>query len=937
MPISAQRWEEADGGWVWKGGGGEITYRSPGLLSVGEPGTPAIQVAIFLWHDNWIYERLEAGTIHQGPQIDERGWIRQTGTWVVREQAPPMRYTLALEATPAGVTVHLETEKTAELALTAGLWCVLSLEEKVLHADRRIYAHPTDHGSLGQALSGVCETLLVELSKGRAAAFRGDGFREIRHSPGGPIEMNLYPHDFTVGEKVRTSLSIGFEDMPSEFPGEIKPQRAPLAIRQVTPSATTIPQFGKIELEVELSATWDNPFDPDDVALDAELTTASGKPLHLPGFFKVDHQRRVQEGVELMIPQGSGRWCVRLAATEMGPLRVTLIARDRTGTVREEVGPFTVLPGNNKGFLRTSRQDPHYLQFDNGDPFVPLGHNLPIYHTSGQLAEAAIRKMAAAGENYNRWWMSNAGLGLEWEEQLGWYRQAQSARLDAMLDLAEELGFYYMLCIDTHQDFREDGWKANPYNQANGGPCATVSDWFTHEQARTFYKKRLRYIVARWGYSPHVLCWEFGNEFEGWADTPEEVKIEWHREMAAYLAALDPYRHLITTSWWNNVGPERCWEIPEIDLVQTHCYTNNDLNVAETVRPYCLHQWNRFEKPHIFGEFGIRSHTTTADKDPQGWALHNAFWAAISSGCCGIPMPWWHENYIDPLNLYFHFTAIGNFVKGLPFGTARWEQVPVEEVACGQRPDRPLVRDLTLIPTSTWGRPPVNEFVVQSDGSVNDPASIPELLQGKGHPDLRNPPTFVVEYPQPGQFLLSVGRVSHSGLLKIWLDGELKLEREFPCGENIGKQWTWRPQWNLWESVYDEDVVLEVPAGRHRITVDNLGQDWMQVRRYVFTGCQTLDWPHLLVAALRSPEVAIVWMQNRDSDWFKQQKKAVLPVPPARVSLGGFPDGEYDVEWWETWQGTAMRRERVNARNGTLTLFPGEVSTDVAAKIRRAR
>ena len=33
-------------------------------------------------------------------------------------------------------------------------------------------------------------------------------------------------------------------------------------------------------------------------------------------------------------------------------------------------------------------------------------------------------------------------------------------------------------------------------------------------------------------------------------------------------------------------------------------------------------------------------------------------------------MPWWHENYIDPLNLYFHFTALAQFAKDLPLGTA---------------------------------------------------------------------------------------------------------------------------------------------------------------------------------------------------------------------------------------------------------------------------
>ncbi len=716
-------------------------------------------------------------------------------------------------------------------------------------------------------------------------------------------------------------------------------RRETLAIARVEASSNSVAHYAKLELDVDLRGTWDNPYDPDDVALDALLTTASGKTVKQPGFFMVDQKRAVRGGVETMTPTGNGHWVVRIAATELGTLKCRLIAQDRTGTVTKDIDPITVRRGINRGFVRQSRVDPHYLQFDNGDGFMPIGHNLPIYHSQDQLADMAIRKMASKGENYNRWWMSRRGLGIEWEDQLGWYRQAEAARLDYMLDLAGQLNFYYMLCMDTHQDFRERGWKANPFNKANGGPCATVRDWFTNEQARTYYKKRLRYTIARWGYSPNVLCWEFGNEFEGWADTPEDVKIAWHREMADTLAKLDPNRHLITTSWWSKTGPESCWQIPQMGIVQTHCYTNNDSNVAQQVRDYCLHQWKQFDKPHIFGEFGIRSHATTADKDPQGWALHNAFWAAACSGCCGIPMPWWHERYIEPLDLYFHFTAIANFVRDAPFGTTRWEQLQVAPPEYVTRPAEPIARDTVLTPASQWGKPAESEFRVAADGSVNAPNEIHELLHGQGHRDLRNPPTFVINFPRPGKFIVRVGRVSHAGHLKIWLDGQLQLDRLFPCGENLGKQWQYQPRWDLWESVYNEDVAIDVPAGKHRIKVENFGKDWMRIGRYVFTGCHVVDRPNLLVAALRSPEMTLVWLQNRDSTWFNQQQaaigkaEAIRAVPPARVTLGGFPDGAYQIQWWSTWKGTPTRAEVGIAQGGNLVLTTRNVPTDVAAQI----
>ena len=917
-----------------------VAWTAPGTLWVSRGDGLGLSLAFFLWHDQWIYERLDRGTARTGPEITLDGSLRQAGLWGTTDEAPPVRYSLELCPENGGLRVHLEVEKTAELKLTSGVWCTLSIDRKKLPPGVRLYARPQTHGLIGRAVAGVCDALLVELSAGKAVAFDPDGFRDMRSrvsETNHGVEMNLIQDDFSVGRKVTLNMTVGLEDMPAEFPGEIRPRREPLAIGGVVPNTRDVPLYGLLELAVDLRGSWDNPFDPDDVALDADVTTAPGRSYTLPGFFTVTHRREVREGAEVMVPEDNGRWLVRLAATEVGPLRCSLRARDRSGTVSHGAGTFTVVPSRQRGFLRQSSADPHYFRYDDGSAYVPVGHNLPIYPTTGQLAEEAIRRMAAAGENWNRWWMSNRGLGIEWERRLGWYRQAEAARLDAMLQLAEELGFTYMLCMDTHQDFRTGGWKGNPFNRANGGPCEAVKDWFTNADAKSFYRKRLRYTVARWAWSPQVLCWEFGNEFEGWADTDQETKINWNREMAECLAKLDPYGHLITTSWWSKTGPESCWEIPRVGIVQTHCYTNNDANVAQQVRDYCLHQWERFDKPHVFGEFGIRSHSTTADKDPKGWALHNAFWVAVCSGCCGVPMPWWHRNYIDALDLYFHFTAIRRFTDGLPFGTARWEQVKVGEPEYVEPPAEPIVRDLVVTPVSTWGKPAVSEFRTEHDGTVNDGTSIHQLLHGNGHRDLRNPPTFLVEHTRQWAFTVAVGRVSSSGKLRIWLDDELAVEKEFPCGEGIGRDSVYREKWKLWESVYDEDVTVDIQPGAHRIKVENLGRDWLRVNRYLFGDYQHVDRPALLTAALRTADTAIVWLQNRESTWHNHGRKQVAPVPPSRVPLLGFEDGTYGVQWWETWKGGPSRAETLRASDGRLTLAPGTIPTDVAARITRQR
>jgi len=177
VPAVADQWERQGSNFVLTVDQEQITYAPPGTISVGTNGEVGIRVAIFLWHDNWVYERLDGGQVSSGPELDERGWIRQAGTWVVREQASPMKYALAIEPTATGAVVHLETEKTAALNLTSGLWCALSLDRQAF-SGRRVYARPTAHGPVGTAVSGGCDALLIELADGKAAAFSGEGLFE---------------------------------------------------------------------------------------------------------------------------------------------------------------------------------------------------------------------------------------------------------------------------------------------------------------------------------------------------------------------------------------------------------------------------------------------------------------------------------------------------------------------------------------------------------------------------------------------------------------------------------------------------------------------------------------------------------------------------------------------------------------------------------------
>lgn len=938
LPLAAlaQGFKEQNGEFLWQRNGREIRFQG-GRWSVGLVDGKQLRFHPFLWHDAYLYETLQGGKVAEGPVLTPEGKLVMSGVFSAREGSAPLQYWLTVTPTPEGVVARFEFEKSAPLKLNNGVWLHLFADRQTFDGTERLWADPAGAGTLGAPSLGAARRLLVELDESASLCMSAGSFREVNaegNKDAYAMRMNLAPGDFPVGKRTSAELTIGFAQMPEHFPGEITPSAQPLAIRKVTASGTTVAQYGKVELTVELGATYSNPFDPDEVALNAEFTAPSGKRLVVPGFFMIEHQRQVNDKHEVMIPQGNGWWKVRFTPTELGTYSYLLRLKDGSGEISGGKGALRCVAGKSKGFIRTSRADPHYLAFDDGSGYFAIGHNLPGYHTSNQLADEAMRKFAAAGENFNRWWLYSYQLGLEWTPKLGWYKQDAAARLDQALEWGEELGIYYMLCMDTHQDFRERGWEHNPYSVKNGGPCANAGEFFTNPQAKDYYRKRLRYLVARYGYSRSVLCWEFGNEMEGWADSPDAIKLPWHREMSDHLRSLDPFGHLITTSFWSHTGPPEYWQLPNIDIVQTHLYMNNDMNTAEKVRELSLKQWREFAKPHIFGEFGINSRGGFEKNDPKGWGIHNALWAGLTSFCAGGPMPWWHENYIDPLDLYFHFTALANFTVDLPLGTAKWDLLD-PRVEYQDKDRAPETRDATVIPMARWGKAADTEFTLQDDGNLAEGKRPQQLLQGLGHADLKTPVSFHVTYPQPGQFIMHIGRVSNSGLVRVWVDGQLVKEIDLPCGEGLGASSLWREQWKLWECAYNRAYSVDIPAGPHQIKVENFGKDWVSVDRYVFTGCQLRRTPNVLAGGMRTRNLAIVWLQNRDSDWFNHLAEKVPPVDPTVLTLTGLQDGAWTLETWETWQGTRQANESVKVKNGQLQLRLPALATDVAFKLRR--
>lgn len=459
------------------------------------------------------------------------------------------------------------------------------------------------------------------------------------------------------------------------------------------PAQTTrIPQWSLFEVQFDPGVNVANPFDPAQADVRGEFVAPGGRVFTSPAFAYKEYTREIVGGAEKLMPvdQGSAEyvWTLRFTPTRRGTWKWRWVAKTSDAIKKSAWAKFKVEAPEkgNHGFLRVSRNDKRYLVFDDGAPFFAIGENVGWADNRGTAAyDDWLQKVADNGGNYVRVWFASWGFALEWTggsklDVAGNYmnRMDRAWQLDYVIKKAASLGIYVMLCIQNHGPFSYDTnpeWKDNPYNAANGGPIAEASGIFTDPVAKELFKRRLRYIVARWGYSPNVLCWELWNEVNA-ADRPaDSVVAAWHAEMSRTLKTLDPNRHLVTTSVVNDLNKpglgDALWKLPGIDFTQIHMYAGYPMKTIDFTKaiPEYADWASRFGKPVIAAEVGVdwRGMAETLKYDPSSSGFHDALWMGLFAQTIGTGMTWWWDNLVESKNLYAQFAPVASFVRGVNF------------------------------------------------------------------------------------------------------------------------------------------------------------------------------------------------------------------------------------------------------------------------------
>lgn len=251
---------------------------------------------------------------------------------------------------------------------------------------------------------------------------------------------------------------------------------------------------------------------------------------------------------------------------------------------------------DNHGYLQVNQNNRRVLQFEDGTPYFGLGVNMdggrnnlsPWWdyrrHDFRKMKES-MGQLSAVGGNFMRIMLLERFLAPEWMN-LGVYDaylatspcepdqgvpdmpgngQFESWVFDSLLFLARENGIYLQVCLEANSpaiSAEGYGWGNHPYVRHFLEPrrdtvsgLYDVKEYFytgadsANTESGVFYywKRRYKYMLARWGWSVNLAVLEPFNEIDQMltyddftvSDACNETKLTWPKDtlLPAYVSA----------------------------------------------------------------------------------------------------------------------------------------------------------------------------------------------------------------------------------------------------------------------------------------------------------------------------------------------------------------------------------------------------------------
>jgi len=628
--------------------------------------------------------------------------------------------------------------------------------------------------------------------------------------------------------------------------------------------------YPKIEASFNITNLATDPFDYTVTDVRAQILQPDNSIVSLPAFF-----------------DGGTTWRVRHTPTMGGVYSISGVTMNGTPLSVSNLQPalWTVAGSpTDAGFIRVDPSNSRRFIASNGKRFFPRGEDV-AWDAGGHNVTNIFWKMGAAHENWSRVWMNHwDGKNLDWPASgptlpPGQLNLTVAQKWDGIVAAAEQAGIHFQMTLQHHGQYSttvDSNWAQNPYDTTNNigstnGFLTNPVQFFTNQTAIGLTKRKLRYAVARWGYSTSIMAWELFNEVQ-FTDAGQTgqwgIVQSWHNQMASFIRSQDPYQHLITTS---SDLTEPIWD--QCDYYTHHDYPSDvitglrdatDITASQPVKP----------------DFGAECATNGV---PQ-LGVNAPLWAGLMNGQSGNEEPWWWDS-MDGENDYVYFRAVSDFItlSGLGEQAVLNKSIPV--VTGGP------IGPLAFAPGGGWATASQDTFTV-TNGAPGGIGSAPSYLQGDYHRSMTpNGYTFIVNYPQTGTFSVQILQIAACGAaLQIILDGVTQTNVALPSNANCGGNYN--------GTTTNVTFSINVPSGSHSVKIYNPGLDW------ILLGNITLNpyVPVLSAYAVGNAGFSAVWVWNRNNVFDPGASSSATGM----LQVAGLNAGTYSGAWWDTFAGVAI-------------------------------
>lgn len=468
-----------------------------------------------------------------------------------------------------------------------------------------------------------------------------------------------------------------------------------------------------------------NPFNPEQLRIEANFEFLAYPHIADPafsqtvdGFYYRDFYR--QEDAEtkadwwVEIPTEHA-FRVRFSPSHLGTYRCT-VRIFVNGVETHTANPFLFkcVPSASKGPLiygnefNSDKRHRYLKYYETDEMFFANGTNIywdsfyQLHPKDHYKYEEWIPKIKNNGGNYAAISTVPATFGVEWEKLNNYYDRMPNAwELDHVIDLAEQNGIYVNLLTMLHNEFQlyDPGWPAgetrewgnNCYNFINndlGVNCFAEIDFFSNADAKKYFKYRLRYLLARYGYSVNVPIVELLSEINVAIPAYDEhtgrrsIIKEWFTEMRNYIRTDRSYKYkMVSGSYAQGQQTDQPNQriFSEADIVLLHFYgTDKPTNFVDrfTDAKDMLNTGPAKNKPLIFDEAGsnVGEQGMLTVEYATDWALHINQWATSFMGCYGAAQIWNWDICVFPQGYEDNFKGLQVFLQDENFANEEYKQ-----------------------------------------------------------------------------------------------------------------------------------------------------------------------------------------------------------------------------------------------------------------------